>query len=89
MNNELLLFDNELGFEKAVFYAKSKGYNWVANSKVDFHRLLTDLPRNTKEYAINIYYNNYTGNKEMQYQTKAFYLQNEQNKTRFTNIQEF
>lgn len=89
MNNELLIFNNELGFEKAVFYAKSNGYNWVANSKVDFNRIKTNLPRNKNEYAINIYYNNYNGQKEMQYQTKDFYIPTEQHKTRYTNIKQF
>lgn len=89
MSNELLLFTNEPGFEKAVFYAKSKGYNWVGNHNITFNTLLVAYPRRPKQFAINIYYNNYNGQKEMQYQTKDFYIPTEQHKTRFTNIKQF
>lgn len=76
--DRLYLFENEEGFRKAVIRARTKGYDWISglgySAQPTFETILLSSPMAAKHWALHLFTNKITKKKEMQWQTRAFYL---------------
>lgn len=73
----IITFKNKEQFNTIIKNLKWLGYKWVGDNpkqkSVSFEEIKNRLPKQTRTFAINYFYNEITKRKEMQYQTFNFY----------------